>query len=74
MFLTREEVEALTARQRTGAQAHELDLMGVKYLRRTDGSLVVLRALVEQLFGLAAAKAGPAKRHLQMRLEPHVLP
>lgn len=68
MFLTRAEVEALTARQRTDAQAHELDLMGVTHKRRTDGSVVVLRALVEHLFGFSTTRT-------QVEVvEPHVQP
>ena len=67
MFLTREEVQAMTAKTRSDAQAHELDLMGVTYKRRTDGSLVVLKVLVEQLFGLAAPKPGRIKPPPQLK-------
>lgn len=74
MFLTREEVEALTAKQRTDAQAHELDLMGVIYKRRIDGSVVVLRALVEQLFGLTSGAQPPRRREPRMDLGPQVQP
>lgn len=68
MFLTREEVEALTGKQRSDAQARELTEMGVKFLQRTDGSLVVLRALVEQLCGLTGDQWEARKREPQMRL------
>lgn len=74
MFLTREEVEALTGKQRSDAQARELTQMGVKFLQRTDGSVVVLRALVEQLCGLAGDQWADRKREPRMRLRPQVQP
>lgn len=61
MFLTREEVAALTGRVRRDAQQRALRAMGVEHRVRPDGSVAVLRAHVEQVFGLRPEKAKPAK-------------
>lgn len=47
MFLSPDEIEALTDRHRPGWQARQLDHLGIPYRRRTDGTLVVLRIHVE---------------------------
>lgn len=47
MLLTAAEIAELTNKDRPGWQARELDHLGIPYRRRTDGSLVVLRAHVE---------------------------
>lgn len=51
MFLTREEVAALTARVQHSAQRKVLNIMGIEYRMRPDGSIVVLRTHVEQVLG-----------------------
>ena len=53
MFLTDDELRELTKRTRPKAQATALDVMGIKYLRRGDGSLAVPNAHVEGLLGAA---------------------
>lgn len=53
MFLTDQEIADLTHRQRKPAQARVLTFMGIEHKPRPDGSLVVLRAHVDKLFGVA---------------------
>jgi hypothetical protein len=43
MFLTAAELVELTHRHKGAWQARELDKLGIRYRRRSDGSLVVLR-------------------------------
>lgn len=52
MFLDDDDLVALTGKQRRDAQARALNFMGVAYRLRPDGSVVVLRASVEQVFGI----------------------
>jgi hypothetical protein len=49
VILSPAELLSLTGRQRAGWQARQLEHLGIPYKRRTDGSLVVLRAHVEHL-------------------------
>ena len=51
MFLTKEELQALTGRQRRDAQVAALRQMGIEHKIRPDGSPAVLRAHVEELLG-----------------------
>lgn len=51
MLLTAEEVRELTGMQRPSAQARALQGMGIECRRRPDGSVVVLRAVVEAVLG-----------------------
>lgn len=51
MFLTREEIHALTTRVQYSAQVKILRAMGIEHRARPDGSLAVLRSHIEQLFG-----------------------
>lgn len=51
MFLDDDEVVQLTGKQRRPAQARVLTLMGIEHRLRPDGSVAVLRAHVEKLFG-----------------------
>jgi hypothetical protein len=41
MTLTKDQLIELTGKTRSNAQARELDHLGIKYLRRRDGSVVV---------------------------------
>lgn len=50
-FLTKEEVIEMTGRVQRAAQTRELTSMGVIHKLRADGSVLVLRAHVEQLLG-----------------------
>jgi hypothetical protein len=61
MFLTRAELYELTDRKRRGAQAIQLRAMGVEHRIRADGSIAVLRAHVELVFGAI----GRAERKVQ---------
>ena len=60
MFLTTEEVAELTGRQRSDAQVRALRFMGIEHKVRPDGSVAVLRAHVERIFG-GAIKAPERK-------------
>lgn len=51
MFLTADEVRELTGCQRPSAQERALKRMGIECRRRSDGSVVVLRAVVEIVLG-----------------------
>lgn len=51
MLLTAQEVRELTGMQRPSAQARALQSMGIECRRRPDGSVVVLRAVVEAILG-----------------------
>ena len=51
MFLTREEIAALTARIQFSAQRKVLNRMGIEHRTRPDGSIVILRSHIEELFG-----------------------
>lgn len=53
-FLTAEEVAQMTGRVQRTAQTRELTHMGVIHKLRADGSVLVLRAHVEQLLGYQA--------------------
>lgn len=53
MFLTEEEIEALTGRIRKPSQSRVLSFMGIEHKTRPDGSLVVLRSIVEKILGNA---------------------
>ena len=55
MFLTADEVAELTGRRRRDAQVVQLRALGIAHRQRADGSLVVLRAHVEQVLGAAPA-------------------
>jgi hypothetical protein len=54
MFLDRNELAELTGRCRSAAQARALKAMGIEHRLRPNGSIVVLRAHVEKLFGVAS--------------------
>lgn len=55
MFLDDDELIELTQRTRRPAQSRVLTFMGIEHRRRPDGSIAVLRAHVEKLFGDGAA-------------------
>jgi hypothetical protein len=58
MFLDARELHGLTRRHRRDAQVRMLRAMGVEHRVRADGSVAVLRAHVEQLFGVVAPEQG----------------
>jgi hypothetical protein len=51
MLLTAQEVRDLTGMQRPSAQVRALKSMGIECRQRPDGSVVVLRAVVEAVLG-----------------------
>jgi len=51
IILTDEEVEALTGKKRKPSQSRALSFMGIEHKMRPDGSLVVLRTMVEKILG-----------------------
>ena len=51
MFLDDAEIAQLTQRTRRPAQSRVLSFMGIEHKRRPDGSIAVLRAHVERMFG-----------------------
>ncbi|RKR46257.1 DUF4224 domain-containing protein [Paraburkholderia sp. BL17N1] len=56
MFLTDEELTELTAKRQSAARIRALRGMGVEHKVRPDGSIAVLRAHVERLFGEKTSK------------------
>lgn len=65
MFLTRDEVRALTKRIQYSAQTKVLRAMGIEHRVRPDGSLAVLRLHIEQIFG------GVSEKRRQLSTEPN---
>ena len=57
MFLTPEEISALTNRKARKCQRAVLNHMGIEHKVRPDGSLVVLRSHVENSLGGVATHA-----------------
>lgn len=51
MFLSHDELVALTNRMRSDAQIRALRFMGIEHKVRPDGSVAVLRTHVENTFG-----------------------
>jgi hypothetical protein len=55
MFLTDDELVQLTRRKRPSAQAVALLGMGIEHKLRPDGTVAVLRAHVERVFGASVS-------------------
>lgn len=51
LFLEHDEIEQLTSKKRRSSQVSALNQMGIQHLVRPDGSVAVLRAHVETIFG-----------------------
>lgn len=51
LFLQAEEIDQLTGKKRHRSQAYALTMMGIHHVLRPDGSLAVLRAHVDTVFG-----------------------
>ena len=62
MFLTPEEIVALTRRKRRPAQGIALRCLGIEHRVRPDGSVAVLRAHVERLLGGKAIPDGTLRK------------
>jgi hypothetical protein len=67
MFLTADQLAALTGRMRADAQRRELDHMEVPYRVRRDGTLAVLLVHVEN-DPREPGRYHPSKREPQLRL------
>lgn len=57
MFLTDQEILALTNKSKRLAQRRALERMGIEFIRRPDGSFVVLREHVQSLLQGKAQQA-----------------
>lgn len=57
MFLTEDELTELTGKRQNAARIRVLNQLSVQHKIRPDGSIAVLRAHVERVFGEKAAKA-----------------
>jgi len=55
MFLDDDELRSMTKRVQRAAQVKVLCGMGIEHRQRPDGTLAVLRAHVEKVFGVAPA-------------------
>lgn len=62
MFLTPEDIAALTLKTQRKAQRAALNFMGIDHKIRPDGSIVVLRAHVEKMLGASMPPAAGKKR------------
>lgn len=51
MFLSNEEIIELTSRRRSDCQIEKLRSMGIEHRPRGDGSIAILRAHVNKVFG-----------------------
>ena len=60
-FLTRDEVRELTGRIRRKTQASVLHWLGIEHKTRPDGTLIVLRAHVDHLFGADTKQTARAR-------------
>jgi hypothetical protein len=69
IFLSKDELAALTGRKRPTAQARALAGMGIPYRRRPDGSPVVLRIHLDT-FGGTDALANSGARLAEPVLQP----
>jgi hypothetical protein len=66
LFLTDEQLVELTGKRRPSAQAAELNRQGIQHKVRADGSVLVLRELVDQQFGLR-----PPRKEVRKSVEPN---
>ncbi|MFM0566939.1 DUF4224 domain-containing protein [Paraburkholderia caledonica] len=59
MFLTDDELTELTGKRYNSVRARVLRSIGIEHKIRPDGSIAVLRAHVESVFGVKTAKREP---------------
>lgn len=57
MFLDDDELTGLTGKRRSAARVRVLNSIGVQHKIRPDGSIAVLRAHVDRVFGEKSAKS-----------------
>jgi hypothetical protein len=62
MFLTPEDIAALTLKTQRKSQRAALNFMGIDHKIRPDGSIVVLRAHVEKVLGASMPISSAKKR------------
>lgn len=65
MFLTHDELEELTGKQRGYAQVRVLRSMGINHRLRADGSVAVLTSHVEKIFD------GKVQMPVMVNIEPN---
>ncbi|MFJ1257879.1 DUF4224 domain-containing protein [Cupriavidus sp. CuC1] len=63
MFLTNDEIRELTKRTHRRTQVEALRTLGIEHRVRADGSIVVLRAHIEAVFGVSAPVARKQKEY-----------
>lgn len=61
MILTAKELAELTGRTRRSSQIEALRFMGIEHKIRPDGTVAVLKAHIEQTFGMREQKQKQAK-------------
>lgn len=61
MFLSADEISNMTSRVQHAAQARVLRSMGIAFKKRADGTLAVLRAHVENEFGISPERQARTK-------------
>lgn len=59
LFLSRQELEALTGYKKPSAQARALAAMGIEHRIRPDGAVIVLRAHIEAILGGNVERTAP---------------
>lgn len=62
LFLSNEELKALTGKQRKSAQVSALETLGISHKVRPDGAPLVLRAHIEMIMGGTDATTAKAKK------------
>lgn len=62
LFLSDDEIQALTGKKRKSAQCRALSMLGVEHKIRADGVPVVLRAHLEKVMGGAETPATKPKK------------
>ncbi len=65
MFLTPDEIHALTGKKFRSAQSDALRFMGIEHKIRPDGSIAVLKSHIEKEFG------GTEKTKSEPKIEPN---
>lgn len=62
LFLSDDELIALTGKQRKSAQIRALGMLGIAHVVRADGAPVVLRAHIEMIMGGTETTTAKAKK------------
>jgi hypothetical protein len=66
LTLTHEEIVEITGKKRPRSQREELRQIGIPFRLRSDGSPIVLRAVVEMELGYAPKETRPASPRLRV--------